>query len=77
MSETLREHDEEKAKHAHDIEENELHHETAEEHHDQHSDHEAKHEDEHFKEKGARRREDVATSELTEEVNDELRAEEQ
>lgn len=75
MAETLHEHDEQKAKHAYDIEENKLHDETAKEIHGQHREHEAKHLDEHFEEKGERRREDVAMSELTEEVNSELESE--
>lgn len=73
--ETLREHDEQKAKHARDIEENELHHETAKARHDEHKAHEAEYGDERFEEKGDRRREDVATSELKEEIDSELRAE--
>lgn len=75
-AESLNSHDEQKAKHAYDIEENELHKETSKEEHAQHSNHEAKHEYTKYEEKGARREEDVKMSELTEEINTDLRSEE-
>lgn len=75
-SESLRDHEEQQAKHAFDVEENELHKETGKERHAQHDEHEKAHEDAKFKEKGARRGADVRTAELAEEINSELRDEE-